>query len=76
MRKIIQKGADGFRATCHECGCVFVYEFEDVTHNYQLGHECVGCPHCHKPVRHRGAMTAVHKKLLRSSTYGRSRDVP
>lgn len=38
--KIIKQGVKEFRATCPRCGCVFIYEREDV-------HEdAVICPYC------------------------------
>jgi predicted Zn finger-like uncharacterized protein len=59
MKKIITKGTDTYKATCHECGAVFTYEREDVRHDDKLGGEWVSCPHCGHSHNH----TSIIRKI-------------
>jgi coenzyme F420-reducing hydrogenase gamma subunit len=52
--KIIQEGVTTYHATCHECGCKFSYNREDVHHNYLRGIDCIGCPSCGASCQHNG----------------------
>jgi hypothetical protein len=50
--EIIEKGADKYKMTCRECGCIFSYQRGDV---YK---QVVHCPTCGVGCIHRGADNA------------------
>ena len=53
--KIVNPGCSSYCAHCHECGCDFTYQREDVHHNYVRGGDYVSCPVCGQACAHHGA---------------------
>jgi len=39
---------------CEYCGCEFEYQLEDLGYRPWYAHGFVYCPHCGRPLRHKG----------------------
>lgn len=52
--KLVKKGPKTFSGHCHECGCDFIYEWEDLQQTHRLSDKTVDCPQCKMSLTHRG----------------------
>lgn len=44
---------------CEYCGCEFTYQYNDLGFRIWYPHGFIYCPHCQRPLRHRGDVDAI-----------------
>lgn len=52
MIKILKHGFDTYRVTCDNCGCIFIYQLEDIVSGL------ITCPDCNNRMTH--VCTNIH----------------